>query len=156
MQGLRDKVKALLEQHKVENAPIPIQEIAEFFMPVIKYNFPDHISGTIINEEDFTVIGVNAQQAKVRQRFTIAHELGHYLLGHDHTRMIDEKFDAPDHKEKDANQFASELLMPFIFLEKDVKKSPVSLQSLASKYEVSEQAMSIRLLETGLINQMKI
>ena len=47
-----------------------------------------------------------------------------------------------------------ELLMPFDFLKQDVKTRGITVSDLAKKYIVSEQAMSIRLLETNFINDM--
>ena len=160
MEGLKSKVKAILEKlniDNVDNGPIPVKEVADIFsLPVVSYpHFPDSISGTIIQNNEINVIGVNANQANVRQRFTIAHELGHYLLGHDHAKVIDETFDSPNRNEQEANKFAAELLMPEHFLKKDVENGLVDVPTLATRYLVSEQAMSIRLLETGLINYIK-
>ncbi|MBU0666164.1 MAG: ImmA/IrrE family metallo-endopeptidase, partial [Nanoarchaeota archaeon] len=65
---------------------------------------------------------------------------------------LDDSFDKNTDKEREANKFASELLMPYDFLKLDIEKDQHDIPSLAKKYEVSEQAMSIRLLETSLIN----
>jgi len=68
------------------------------------------------------VIGVNSNNSKVRQRFTIGHELGHLTLhpGHDLIleRLVRLNFrdatssTASDEEEIEANRFAAELLMP--------------------------------------------
>jgi len=157
MEGLRDKVRTILTKLEVKNAPVPVQKAAELFsISVLQYSyFPKNISGTMISQEDLSVIGVNAQMAEVRKRFTIAHELGHFLLGHDHNRLIDETFDSKDYREQEANKFAAELLMPHDFLKEDVKVKGITVTELAKKYIVSEQAMSIRLLETSLIHEIK-
>lgn len=151
---IRSRVKSILEKLNIENAPIPVEAAAELFsLKVIYYpNFPDSISGTIVKDEDLNVIGVNNGHPKVRQRFTIAHELGHYIMGHDEKTILDDSFDKPTDKEREANKFAGELLMPYHLLKSDIEKEKHDIPSLAKKYEVSEQAMSIRLLETGLIN----
>jgi Zn-dependent peptidase ImmA (M78 family) len=157
MEGLREKIRTILTKLDIQGAPVPVEKVAELFsIPVLHYPlFPKGVSGTIINQEDLSVIGVNSNMADVRKRFTIAHELGHYLLGHDHNKMIDETFDNKDHKEQEANKFAAELLMPFDFLSRDVKVAGVAVPGLAKKYLVSEQAMSVRLLETSLIHEIK-
>jgi len=105
---------------------LPIEKVAELFsIQVVPYpNFPDNISGTIVNQKGFMIIGVNSNHSIVRQRFTIAHELGHFLLGHElGEKIIDDVFDRPTDKEKDANEFAAQLLMPIDFLKVDVVKN---------------------------------
>lgn len=151
---IRSKVNSILKKLDINKAPVDVEKVAEFFsLNVIYYpKFPDSISGTIIKDVDLHAIGVNANHPKVRQRFTIAHELGHYIMGHDQKTVLDNSFDKKTDNEKEANKFASELLMPIDFLKNDLDKENYNIPSLAKKYEVSEQAMSIRLLETNLIH----
>ncbi len=151
---IKSKVKSILLKLNITQAPIPVERVADLFsLAIIFYpKFPDSISGTIIKDEDLHVIGVNENHSKVRQRFTIAHELGHYIMGHDENSILDDSFDKNTDKEREANRFASELLMPYELLKLDIEKSPHDIPSLSRKYEVSEQAMAIRLLETRLIN----
>jgi len=151
---MKNKIKSILDKLKISEAPIPIEKVANLFsLEVVYYpKFPDSVSGTIIKDEELHAIGVNANHPKVRQRFTIAHELGHYIMGHDENSILDDSFDKNTDKEREANKFASELLMPYNFLKSDIEKDRHDIPSLAKRYEVSEQAMSIRLLETSLIN----
>lgn len=96
-----------------------------------------------------------------RQRFTIAHEIGHFLL-HTEALHVDDGFgirfrddtssQATDDAEIEANQFASHLLMPASFLELDIRKSgridiedEDQVKVFADKYGVSTQAMTLRL-----------
>src|SRR6185437_5381714 len=76
------------------------------------------------------VIGVNSTNPKVRQRFTIGHELGHLTL-HQGQHLILERLvrlnfrdatssTASDQEEIEANQFAAELLMPRVLLQKAI------------------------------------
>ncbi|HEV7423573.1 MAG TPA: ImmA/IrrE family metallo-endopeptidase [Candidatus Paceibacterota bacterium] len=157
MEGLRDKVRTILSKLKINEAPVAVNRVAELFsVPIINYSyFPQSISGTIVKQNDSSIIGVNDNQAMVRQRFTIAHELGHFLLGHDHDTHIDERFDESNQIERDANKFAAELLMPIDFLKNDIKSGITNVPVLAKRYQVSEQAMAVRLLETSLINEIK-
>ncbi len=156
MEGLTQKIRDILNRLSIIEPPIPIEKVAELFsIKVIPYpNFPDNISGTITKKGDLLIIGVNSNHAVVRQRFTIAHELGHFLLGHElGEKIIDDVFDKPTDKEKEANNFAAEILMPKNLLAQDILKK-IKIPELAKKYMVSEQAMSIRLLKTGLINKL--
>jgi len=156
MEGLTEKIRDILHKLNIVAPPVPIEKIAELFsIKIFPYpNFPDNISGTIVNQNDSAIIGVNSNHAIVRQRFTIAHELGHFLLGHElGEKIIDDVFDKPNDKEREASEFAAELLMPRDFLKQDVLKK-IKIPDLAKQYMVSEQAMSIRLLKTGLINKL--
>jgi len=159
MEGLTQKIRTILEKNNITHPPINIEDIAIFFgIKVISYDgFPENFSGTIVNQGNFTVIGVNPKNSKNRQRFTIAHELGHFILGHRiEDTLKEELLNRPIDHEREADGFAAELLMPKDFLKKDFEEKNIELTiaSLAKKYEVSEQAMSIRLLNTGLINKM--
>jgi Zn-dependent peptidase ImmA (M78 family) len=109
------------------------------------------------------LIGVNMLHAKPRQRFTIAHELGHLELGHlggtgEHAIRIDRDFKVMLRDKKsspaeiEANAFAAELLMPTSMLrnERELRlgldtEDDRLIQLLASRYKVSQQAMTIRL-----------
>ncbi|WP_420238023.1 ImmA/IrrE family metallo-endopeptidase [Telmatobacter bradus] len=92
---------------------------------------------------------VNKLDHRPRQRFTIAHEVGHFLLHRD--RIGDGlKDDAlyrsglSTREEVEANKLAAMILMPFHLLDREVKAG-ISVQDLADKFGVSKQAMSIRL-----------
>lgn len=101
------------------------------------------------------VIAVNSSRPLYRRRFSIAHELGHYVLGHNSISFLEGadgmavciRRDA--RQEREANIFAAELLMPKIMLAREAHK--YTLQELTRRYVVSMQAMEIRLKELGLV-----
>ena len=125
------------------------------------------LSGFAVQKHGKKFIGVNSLESPVRQRFTIAHELGHLFLHKDDTVSYDQgsvmlfrdsqASEGNDTKEIEANKFAAELLMPADSLREDIaNEGPFDLinkntstdaivSKLAEKYGVSEQAMSIRL-----------
>jgi Zn-dependent peptidase ImmA (M78 family) len=150
---MKGRVNSILEKLSIKEPPVPIEAVAKFFgIHIISYpKFPDSISGTIIKDDDLHAIGVNENHPRVRQRFTIAHELGHYIMGHDTNKILDDTFDKNSDQEKEANKFAGEILMPLKILKDDIEKQVYDIPTLAKRYEVSEQAMSVRLIETHLI-----
>tara|TARA_Y100000780_G_scaffold147751_1_gene133069 strand:+ start:503 stop:1045 length:543 start_codon:yes stop_codon:yes gene_type:complete len=95
----------------------------------------------------------NADEISYRNRFTIAHELGHVLLGHVHEgkkRLRDATFGNSDPVERAANAFAAELIMP----EQKVRElfyGASSVQQLSEAFGVSNAAMSFRLNNLGLV-----
>jgi|SRR6185503_6199726 len=153
---IAEKVQTIIDKLGIEQPPVPVEDAAKLLnIKIVEYDkFADNFSGTIVKGENVTVIGINLNHSGVRRRFTIAHELGHYLLGHDIRDVLEENLDRPPNLEREANMFAGELLMPKKLLVTDVKAGSVKIPDLAKKYNVSEQAMTIRLLETNLINEM--
>ena len=88
-----------------------------------------------------------------RQRFSIAHELGHYILDHNpvYSDAEPEEISTPTSiNEREANAFAAELLMPEEWVREDWKELKNSSQ-MAIRYIVSDQSMWIRLEDIRLI-----
>jgi Zn-dependent peptidase ImmA (M78 family) len=99
-------------------------------------------------QQDLIVIDPG-QRNLAGQRFTLAHELGHHLLGHTtNNESWGASEGAPGTKqEQEANQFASALLMPKQLFKADMKTTPTNwegIERLAQLYEVSLTAAAIR------------
>jgi Zn-dependent peptidase ImmA (M78 family)/DNA-binding XRE family transcriptional regulator len=115
------------------------------------------ISGFLVELESGPIIGFNSAHSHGRQRFTVAHELGHYLLRHhDHYHLDmgsamahgeDPNYDWRD--ERKANEFAAELLMPAQMVMAAAQKHS-TVQALANLFQVSKEAMGFRLINLGL------
>jgi len=135
--------------------------------------FEDDISGILVAEKNRAAIGYNAMHAPVRQRFTIAHEIGHYVLHvlnvktPPHSRLFVDRYvvyrrgedsaTGNDQEEVEANTFAAALLMPERLVREDIKKHRFDLDdeddlsALARHFNVSASAMSNRLANLGLL-----
>ena len=103
------------------------------------------------------VIAVNSARPLCRRRFSIAHEIGHYILGHNSLLFSgsggEGMIKRDPKQERAANAFAAEFLMPKIALSREAHK--YSLRGLARRYMVSMQAMEIRLKELGLVCKVR-
>lgn len=101
------------------------------------------------------LITYNLTDAPVRQRFTIAHEIGHHVYGDlDAPRDTSEQFSARarDPREVAANRFAAGLLMPAALVKHLVLEQRVTdLSKLAKTFGVSTAAMEFRLKAIGLL-----
>jgi Zn-dependent peptidase ImmA (M78 family) len=99
-------------------------------------------------------IRINGMEAPVRRRFTLAHELGHYALSHGPAfRDEPNAFSSQnrDPREREANQFAAELLMPADAVRKIVGSGTVrSTEDLAGIFHVSKVAMAYRVSNLGM------
>ena len=155
----------LLDFVKVDAPPIsPLDMTKELGIPVFDWDFPDEVSGIFVIENKQVSIGINRNHPNVRQRFTIAHELGHYVYQEDNELFLDfNEYDIPIHVydeenqklETKANRFAANLLMPKGWVKKDFAKyGEVGLSQIARKYIVSEQAMWFRLLNLNLVKNV--
>ena len=105
-------------------------------------------------DADAKSIEFDASEALVRQRFTISHELGHFALKHG-TRFRDNAsaFSSrnSDLVEREANQFAAELLMPAEQVRSLVSSGRFSsVEDLASIFKVSKVAMAYRVANLGI------
>ncbi|KKR21568.1 MAG: hypothetical protein UT48_C0006G0020 [Parcubacteria group bacterium GW2011_GWE2_39_37] len=163
-----ESAEKILSKHKITKAPVNIEKIAESMgIDVAKIKFStDEISGAIKmrGKEGRPVIAVNQDHCAERQRFTIAHEIGHFVLHSIDNLHVDSNsvyfrdsnalHTTTNVKEVQANQFAAELLMPrdmviadlrgkFKLINKDEDVKTVA--GLAKKYNVSQQAMMIRI-----------
>ena len=160
----RRKAAELLQEVNVDVPPVPVEKLAELSGAVIRYEpFEGQMSGVLYNagDVDGAVIGINALHPSVRQRFSIAHEVGHLLLHADTELQVDKhafvafrnlaSSTADDPMEVEANQFAAALLMPEDLLSRCVNELDddldleVAIARLAQRFGVSEQAMTIRL-----------
>ncbi len=167
------EVAGLLTRFPITAAPVPVAEIAEACgANVVHYNFNEEISGLLFREDGRLIIGVASEQSTVRQRFTIAHELGHALLHQMANVHVDKNFTvmfrgpasstAQDVYEIEANTFAAELLMPESLLKVDLLTLKLDMEDdrqlslLASRYGVSTQALTYRLLNLMSRNRIQI
>ncbi len=166
---IKAEVQRLLALPGGSARPVPVEDLAwlDGIAVVLQPMEDDEdISGFYMRNGDERVIGVNASHAPVRQRFTIAHELGHALLERRDGVHIDSAFklrdatssQAVDPEEIAANAFAAELLMP----EDDVRAAVSGgidmmddegvrqIRDLARGFGVSQQALMYRLVNLGL------
>lgn len=171
------RVDQVLKVAGVEGNPVPVEEVAETCGASVRYEHSrGEVSGALYRRGKAPIIGVNARHSKTRQRFTIAHEIGHLRL-HDDEIHIDRRYPvelpgnsarkaprffrkqhscrATDPKEVEANRFAAALLMPIRFLKKSVRglEAPLieaDITRLAGEYKVSVQAMTFRLANLGV------
>lgn len=148
----------LLKAAGVEEPPVDVYGLAAACGAIVlDHPFDDDLSGLLVELDGGAGIGVNERHPEVRQRFTVAHELGHFLLDHHERFHIDLGRGDSDgtppgydwQSERAANDFAAELLMParMIYHRYDGSQSTADL---ADEFCVSPLAMGYRLANLGL------
>ena len=150
-----------------DNLPVNIRQIIIDKNIIVKeVNLPDDISGVLDTRADRPIILVQKKHDKKRKRFSLAHELGHFVLNSsprgvhlDRNTYFRSNLSSigTDIEEKKANRFAAELLMPSDILWEilmndmpdliDAKEADglKALKDLAKKFEVSVAALTIKI-----------
>jgi Zn-dependent peptidase ImmA (M78 family) len=165
----RRKAAGLIQQAGINRPPVPVERLAELAGATLRYEpFDGQLSGLLYQSSDGSIIGVNSLHAPVRQRFSIAHEIGHLLLHEPQLQIDDHAFvvfrdpessKASDPHEIEANQFAAALLMPESLLAEGLRslgQDPdveEAIRSLSRSFEVSQEAMTIRLTSLRWLTQ---
>lgn len=110
-------------------------------------------SGLAMKTDYGWVIVLRSSEAKVRQRFSLAHEIKHCL----DDPFIDGLYPAvggygsDERTERICDRFAAALLMPRVMLRADWADRLQDIAQLARRYDVSRAAMQIRLTQLGLL-----
>jgi|SRR3989338_715314 len=160
---IENLVEKIHSDLKLTEIPIPIKEVISNKGIRIKMAPSKEFSGILLRKGEGALIGVNSTESPLRQRFTLAHELGHFLLHKNKDAFVDDvnyrNNDVGvvgDDKEQEANAFAAAFLVPRKLLRVDIEKmaqngvSEIDIGPLAKKYEVSKESMSYRLINLGL------
>lgn len=121
-------------------------------LPVYSVDLPRGVSGLIGKRADGQFYCyVDSSEPPVRQRFTAAHEVGHFVL---HRSQIGDGLQdnyllraegMSNFQEAQANRFAADLLMPRNLISRAISSGVTDVAALARLFKVSETAMSIRL-----------
>jgi Zn-dependent peptidase ImmA (M78 family) len=163
---VKEKANQILLDFNITTPPVPIEEIIEgFALKIEMVDKNEKYEGELIPE--LRIIRCNSRKPVHRQRFTLAHELGHMVLSHkerlfedieESFNEIEEQFSYADNtsygkpREIEANQFAREILMPTAWVQKDWKKYKKDVSGMADYYCVSKDALFIKLLDAGLLD----
>ena len=164
---VESRARDVLRKHGLTSIPInPVTIAKREGMAVNNAKFSDDsIAGMIARHGDNITLLVNQSDPPFRKRFSIAHELGHHFL---HLLKDGEFVDGeanlfrqpkgdpagwtPEQsREYQANMFAASLLMPEEQV-REVWEEDSSLKVIARRFNVSEQAMGIRLDQLGLLD----
>lgn len=152
----RDKARKLLKELKITTIPVPLNPIVKHLsINTAPHDIDDKLSGVTAydSETDENYILYNKSHHVHRQRFTVAHEVGHVVFEHPNYQNESLDFNSKDDREIEANQFAAELLMPLDKIKSDIVMLG-TVKKMAYKYWVSEEAMFWRLDDAKLLNKL--
>lgn len=150
----------LITELLITQPPVDVHAVAAACgIPVLYWpSDNESLSGLAVDTPRGPVIAVHEGHHLHRQRFTIAHELGHIVMGHLDAFHLDlnvpssQAGDPPYYNwshERAANDFAANLLMPVSFVRSELRGIN-DVHLLAERFNVSEMAMAFRLTNLGL------
>lgn len=154
IQSLGDAL-ALAKRQGISGPPFLVEELARSLgVRVVHEPMDQEMSGFLERRADGWVAGINSYHHRVRQRFTLAHEIAHFVLHRDQQdEFRDQTFarrkSAPSVMERQADDFAARLLMPDSEVRAAIDKGMRNLNDLALQFEVSSLAMRFRLESLG-------
>lgn len=162
------QAEKIIEDAEIASWPVRVDRLAKERGIKIRYvPLDDELSGICFYKEGIAFVGVNVRHAPNRQRFTIAHEIGHIMLHQDELRdsahvdktitMLRRDGDSAQGNVKieiQANQFAAALLMPESLIRKymdhknlnyGVIQDEDAIEDMAKAFMVSSTAMAFRI-----------
>ena len=122
--------------------------IQKYQIQVISHHFSNHkIEGLTVVDELGTSFSYERDNLKVKQNFTLCHELGHFILKHDGNYFAESIENQENLLEREANIFSAVVLMPDIVLLSKIYYSCETFHQIQNSLGVSKQALFFRLLD---------
>lgn len=160
---INSAVTTLCRQYNVDVSDVDVIALAKNMgLRIEEVEFKEQdISGVLSKVDNTYVISINKQDTYTRKRFTIAHEIGHYVLGHlndasfNHMEIF-RKSGQKDDKEVDANKFAATLLIDkqvlknVCFIVRKLKDRSSKISLAADFFDVSKSTLEYRIKNLGL------
>ena len=154
-----------LREHELDNVHVEVETLAEALdVNVVFEEMEDSVSAMLSIEDGDANVIVNAGHPENRRRFSIAHEIGHFMLhvSDDEHLFVDRNFFRNEassvgesRQEVEANAYAAALLMPARLIEEELPDefdTELYIGDLAENFKVSEHAMTYRLIKLGYID----
>jgi len=170
--GAARRAESLVRSMGIPKPAVDVRQVAaDLGLRIVEDDLGDDVSGALVTNANGAAILLQEGHHENRKRFTIAHEIGHHVLGHHfdeggHVHVDRGNYislrgrrasEGVDPKEVEANWFAAALLMPSEMVKAEVARLGVAalhdqhVEHLASLFEVSQQAMTIRLTTLRLL-----
>ena len=153
------KAEELLRDADIAVPPVDVKGLAEsLFLQIVHSDTGEHGGRALL---EYGQIHINASESPAGQRFSIGHEIAHYLLHRDgfvfspHEDPESELYAAnpASELEREANYFSSVLLVPPRWIRKDVDAGFMPAD-LAKRYQVSQEVIFIALVQHRLLNRI--
>lgn len=151
---IKDKALALINDLNITEPPVDVREIASRLgIEIVEMSTDTWFYGALTKYNNDYYIVLNKMMPETRKRFTISHELGHYLL---HSQDIAyQRRPDKEHYHKEADMFAAELCIPTPMIKHEAPKWFNDHKYLADLFMVSEPLMVKKMEDLNLIPKGK-
>jgi Zn-dependent peptidase ImmA (M78 family) len=158
--GLETRTTFDVIDERSRSAPVDVEAIArDLGIKIYRESLEPGVYGKLARDPRSASgysIYVNSSDSRLRQRFTIAHEIAHFVLHRDlvDSEIVDRQLyrsHLGNKYESQANRFAAGLIMPSELVAEAFQKLSRDPAVLARKFQVSTVAMRIRLESLGLL-----
>lgn len=152
--GCPEDILSYAAQNGIQTTPVDIKSLTrKLGINILVKSLRDEISGYLEKTDEGWLICINSLHHPKRQRFTLAHELAHFLLHRNISdKFIDEKLfrsNESNRLEVEANKFAAALLMPEEKFKAYTTTTSSKVDDIADFFEVSALAVRVRAKELG-------
>ncbi len=156
-----NEIRKAAREQGIQTTPLDIKSVIEhvFHIKICETDLGKSVSGFLEKIGNSWVIYINKYENEYRKRFTLAHELGHFISHKDNYAsgaiIKDQIFfrdENTDEKEQQANNFAAELLMPEDEFKNFIEKGDNTILKLADRFQLSTAAVRYRAYKLGLIS----
>jgi Zn-dependent peptidase ImmA (M78 family) len=152
---IEEYARRLLEEAGVKEPPVdPFKMVDNLEVLYDETTLPPKVWGSTHKRDPAMIFISNEIDNQDRKRFTLAHELGHFRIPHHQSEKyecfyldIAEEGKTEKEQEREANEFASELLMPLHWFSKDAENEDLTadaIQKLAGKYQASFTSTALK------------
>ena len=168
---IEERAEQVLRKTDTYREPVPIEVLVHRLnLTTEAAALGQDVSGMLVAANERGAIAYNSTHTHVRQRVTIAHEIGHFVLHlkkNCRTQLFIDRYvvfrpdgistAGSDHKEVQANLFGAALLVPASLVRTDIRKHDLDLDDegalsfLAKRFQVSTAAMTLRLINLGVL-----
>jgi Zn-dependent peptidase ImmA (M78 family) len=158
--------RGLIDEYGLTSLPVDPERVATSLgATVVRQPGPVELSGMLLRRDGTVAIGLNSELAPARQRFALAHLVGHLHLHRGRPLILDTaaRYSHPnlpsmptDREEAEANRFAGALLAPEAVVrrmaqEAHFRTAAQLVDLLAPRFELTRAAMAYRLMSLGVI-----
>jgi Zn-dependent peptidase ImmA (M78 family) len=154
MTEIAEKLPVELVGEFMRSAPVDVNGLARALNLEVQHKIlPDNVSGKIECEINGPCkITVNSFHSRTRQRFTIAHEIAHFIL---HRDLIGDgitdngmyRSGKSADIERQANRYAADILMPWALVVEKQRHGITTPAAMAKAFDVSAAVAEIRISE---------
>ncbi|MDP4007749.1 MAG: ImmA/IrrE family metallo-endopeptidase [Candidatus Peregrinibacteria bacterium] len=151
----KSKAEEIWKNQAQKKVPVMLNDIVSAFGANVREADLEAYGVTQMDKAGFCVIMYKRGMSDERKRFTMAHEIGHIALEHITFDGSSSQFSGKS-QEKEADEFAGQLLVPAKDIKTFVKNKDKTIEDIMKRYWVSRPAAIIAVQKNRLLNKLAV